>query len=54
MSEFHNLINSNLLQGRVFFDKSLENLTWLKVFFTAKLSNLHKLTPFVAKPPSAL
>ena len=31
MSEFHNLINSNLFQGRIFFDKSLENLTWLKV-----------------------
>ena len=31
MSEFHDLINSNLIQGKIFFDKSLENLTWLKV-----------------------
>ena len=31
MSQFHDLINSNLIQGKIFFDKSLENLTWLKV-----------------------
>ena len=31
MSEFHNLMDNNLFQGRIFFNKSLENLTWLKV-----------------------
>tara|TARA_B100001996_G_scaffold166510_1_gene126940 strand:+ start:521 stop:1438 length:918 start_codon:yes stop_codon:yes gene_type:complete len=31
MSEYHDLIDSNLIQGKFFFDKSLKNLTWLKV-----------------------
>ena len=31
MSEFYYLQNNDALQGKIFFDKSLENLTWLKV-----------------------
>ena len=31
MSDFYYLENNNSLQGKIFFDKSLKNLTWLKV-----------------------
>ena len=36
MSEFYYLQNIDALQGKIFFDKSLENLTWLKVGGKAK------------------
>ena len=36
MSEFYYLQNNDALQGKIFFDKSLENLTWLKVGGKAK------------------
>lgn len=36
MSEFYYLKNNDALQGKIFFDKSLENLTWLKVGGKAK------------------